>query len=186
MRKLAGVLSALLILAYPLGIWLIERQGGNASARLLLTSTLAVILFLRFLGPGRLRMLLPVAAVIISALYLLSALSASNERLFLMMPVAVNAAVLGFFAFSLTPGRTPAIERFARIVHPDLSPGRIAHCRQVTKAWCIFLVINGLVSLYLAYFATISTWTLYTGGISYLLMGTMFVAEYAIRRIRFG
>jgi uncharacterized membrane protein len=186
LRKLASVLSVLLILAYPLAIWLIERQGGNASARLLLTSILVAVLFLRFLGPGRLRTWLPVTAVLIGALCLLSALSASRERLFLMMPVAVNASVLGFFAFSLTPGRTPAIERFARMVHPDLSPGRIAHCRQVTKAWCVFLVINGLVSLYLAYFATVSMWTLYTGGISYLLMGTMFVAEYAIRRIRFG
>ena len=50
----------------------------------------------------------------------------------------------------------------------------------------MFFLLNGLVSLGLALFAPLAIWTLYTGGIAYLLMGALFAGEYAIRKIRFG
>jgi uncharacterized membrane protein len=46
--------------------------------------------------------------------------------------------------------------------------------------------MNGTAALGLALFAPLSTWALYTGVISYLLMGALFASEYAVRRIRLG
>jgi uncharacterized membrane protein len=109
-----------------------------------------------------------------------------DRRFLLSTPVLVNATLLLGFGTSLLGGRTPVVERFARMTHKNMSPERVLHCRSVTRVWCLFFLINGLASLGLALFAPLSTWALYTGVISYVLMGALFAGEYAIRKVRFG
>ncbi len=109
----------------------------------------------------------------------------NDARVALFVPGLVSGAVLVAFGRSLLRGPT-LIETFARMQHPDLSPERIAHCRSFTGVWTVFLLANTGVCLGLAVSGDLEVWTIYTGFISYVLMGLLFAAEFAVRSFRFG
>ncbi|PID63381.1 MAG: hypothetical protein CSB44_01820 [Gammaproteobacteria bacterium] len=99
-----------------------------------------------------------------------------------LYPVLMTATMLAVFTHSLL--HPPSmIERFARIVEPELSPDGIRYTRKVTMVWCVFLALNLLISCYTVYFTSIETWSLYNGLISYLLMGLLFAGEFLVRRL---
>jgi uncharacterized membrane protein len=95
----------------------------------------------------------------------------------------VNAAFLCAFGYSLLSGPS-MIERLARLREPDLPPAAVRYTRRVTQAWCVFFVFNGAACLGTALFSPEAVWSLYTGVVSYILMGLMFGGEYLLR-IRF-
>ena len=57
------------------------------------------------------------------------------------------------------------------------------YCKKVTIVWCCFFIMNGSISAYTTFFCSREVWALYNGGISYVLMGTLFVVEYIIRKL---
>jgi uncharacterized membrane protein len=77
------------------------------------------------------------------------------------------------------------VERFARLQDPELGPAQVVYCRSVTKVWCGFFVLNGALSATLALWAPLSVWALYTGLLSYVLIGLLGAAEYVVRKFRF-
>jgi uncharacterized membrane protein len=98
-----------------------------------------------------------------------------------LYPVMVSAVLLAVFGTSLWRGPT-VIERIARIREPQLPPAAVAYTRKVTLAWCAFFVANGAVSAATALWASERLWLLYNGLLSYLLVGTFFVAEWLLRQ----
>lgn len=82
-------------------------------------------------------------------------------------------------------GPTPLVERYARMQHSDLTAAELRHCRSVTICWCLFFVLNGAAAAVLAVSASTASWALYTGVISYVLLGALFAAEFTVRKIRF-
>jgi uncharacterized membrane protein len=170
-------LTAALTLLYPLAIWL----GHGAVeprwlALLLLLVALTRLPALRLQGSAR---WFALAALALGALAL-----ASNATLPLKLyPVVVNGALLAAFGHTLVAPPS-MIERFARLSEPDLPPAAIGYTRRVTQVWCAFFAVNGSIALGTALFASEAVWSLYTGVISYLLMGMLFGGEYLLR-IRF-
>ena len=66
------------------------------------------------------------------------------------------------------------------------------YCRKVTIVWCCFFILNGTVSALTTFSEQIfglspeaarTVWAVYNGGISYVLMGTLFVVEFIIRKL---
>ena len=65
------------------------------------------------------------------------------------------------------------------------------YCKKVTIVWCVFFIINGSISVITAFsdkiFAnvdeelSVKIWSIYNGGISYILMGLVFIIEFIIR-----
>jgi uncharacterized membrane protein len=53
----------------------------------------------------------------------------------------------------------------------------------VTGVWACFFVLNGAAAFYTARFTTLETWALYNGLIAYVLIGTLFAIEFAIRTV---
>ena len=98
-----------------------------------------------------------------------------------LYPVLVNAVFLALFAASL---RWPpsAVERLARLRHPDLPPRGVAYTRRVTWVWCGFFVVNGALALVTALWASERVWSLYNGLIAYGLMGLLFAGEWLVRQ----
>ncbi|MDO7897909.1 hypothetical protein [Pseudomonas citrulli] len=96
-------------------------------------------------------------------------------------PVLISAFMLGLFALSLGYG-PPMIERLARLREPQLPARAVVYTRQVTWAWCMFFLCNGLLAAALTLWAPLSWWMLYTGLISYGLMGLLFAIEWLIRQ----
>lgn len=97
-----------------------------------------------------------------------------------LYPALFGLAVLAMFFGSLFTSM-PIVERFARIMHSDLPPQAIVHCRRVTQAWCVVILLNVLVSLYTAFETSYRVWSLYNGCIVYCVFGAMLLGEYLLR-----
>lgn len=57
------------------------------------------------------------------------------------------------------------------------------YCKKVTVIWCCFFIMNGSIAAYTTFFCSREVWAIYNGGISYVLMGTLFAVEFIIRKI---
>jgi uncharacterized membrane protein len=168
------VLAVVLTLLYPLAIWFGHgRVEPRWLALLLLLAaatrlpSLTVSPAARWSAGGAL--LLAAGAIWANALLPLK-----------LYPVLVNGALLAAFGYSLVSPPS-MIERFARMSEPDLPPAAIAYTRRVTQVWCAFFVVNGAIALGTALWASEAVWSLYTGVISYCLMGILFGGEYLVR-----
>lgn len=124
---------------------------------------------------------LPVVVLVLSGLSLLT----EDSRLLLALPVFINLALLAVFGASLWSEQT-YVERIARLQEPELSPAQVSHCRQFTRIWVAFFCVNGAITAGLALGGEMVAWTLYTSVFSYVLIALLLVAEWVVRRRRFG
>jgi len=77
------------------------------------------------------------------------------------------------------------VTRFALLARGSLPPDLEHYTRRVTVLWIVVFVILTLSAVLLAVFASRELWSLATNFLHYLLIGGVFVAEYAYRRWRF-
>ena len=101
--------------------------------------------------------------------------------LFFLEHAGSNLVLAIVFGRTLLAGREPLVGRFARAVHGDLPPDVVRYTRQVTAAWTVFFVLLFAASctLYLGRF--LEAWSLLANILTPLLVGAMFVVEYAVR-----
>jgi uncharacterized membrane protein len=99
---------------------------------------------------------------------------------FKLYPLAINFSMLVVFVYSYFKPPT-VIETFARLSEKSLSPQAIRYTARVTLVWCLFFIVNGLVSVYTAIFTSIDIWMIYNGLLSYILMGILMLIEYLVR-----
>jgi uncharacterized membrane protein len=98
-----------------------------------------------------------------------------------LYPVFMNAAMLSVFAVTLW--RPPSmIERFARVLDPDLPQSGVRYTYKVTIVWVAFFALNGAVALWTVLQPGWTAWTLYNGLLSYVAAGLLFLGEYIVRR----
>jgi uncharacterized membrane protein len=171
--RAAAALAWLATLLYPLAVWFgLTRFEPRWVAVFLLSLAL-----LRAIA-SREKVWLVAAA---GACGLVLASWFSNDGLPLKLyPVLVNLALLTVFAVSLRHPPT-VIERLARLQTPDLPAAAIPYVTRVTRAWCLFFVLNGGIALWTALAASDATWALYNGLIAYVLIGAMFLGERLLR-----
>ena len=101
-------------------------------------------------------------------------------------PAAIPAALFFLFAGSLRAGQTPLITRIATIMHDGPLPDDLVrYTRQVTMLWAAVCAALFLSAVLLAWFASPRLWSLMTNVVHYLVLGAVFLLEYAWRRIRF-
>jgi uncharacterized membrane protein len=163
--------TALIVLGIAAARLLLLRPAFGASAPSILSSTMSV-------ARGFSLPLVGMAAVLLFTVF-------RNDPVGLLLaPVLMNLVLLSSFSLSLWTDR-PMVERFARLHVHDLPPDEVRYCRSVTKVWCGFFVLNGGICLVLALQRESALWALYTGFVSYLLIGTLFGAEYVYRHWRF-
>jgi len=140
-------------------------------------------------APSRLPLLQPLLLLAIAALCFFS----HSPLLLKLYPVLVNLLLLATFGYSLF--RPPSVAfRFALLADklkkpPHKIEGSLgekhvaAYCQKVTLAWCLFFVLNATLSALTVFALSPAAWALYNGGISYILMGTLFAMEWAIRKM---
>lgn len=100
-------------------------------------------------------------------------------RGFLYYPVIVNLTLLVTFSLSLFYGQ-PVITRLAQITTPLDDEGK-KYTRQLTKVWVTFFSFNALIALITTQLS-LDVWTLYNGGISYILIGLLAGGEWIYRK----
>ncbi|WP_211468237.1 COG4648 family protein [Collimonas silvisoli] len=173
-RLLPTVVTLLATLLYPLAIWL---GHGRVEPRLLaLLLVLAAATRLPTLKLSR------ASRWWLAGALLLAAVAIWNNALLplKLYPVLVNLGMLAAFGYSLYAPPS-MIERMARLSDPVLPDYAIAYTRRVTQVWCGFFVINGVLALLTAVWASAAIWSLYNGVLAYVLMGCLFAGEYLVR-----
>ncbi len=173
-RGVAAALAAAGV-AWPFVVYAtLEHVSAALLALPLALLWLARALTTRAAQPGD--RLLPAAALVFCLI-----LAVSNSQDWLRWyPVLVNGMMLAVFGMSLRRGQ-PVVERLARLRHPDLPPEGVRYTRNVTRAWCLFFVLNGAVAAALAAWAPWRWWVAYNGCASYVLMALMIAGEWALR-----
>jgi len=183
-RWLPAALRGTFVAAYPLLVYVGVSRWSPRVLGLVLLAALLPGLVSKLRTADRAH-LWPVLRVPLSLFALVGLGAALDEpRFFYALPVLVNLMLLANFAATLR-GPVSMIERFARMQEPELPPGGEAYCRKVTIVWCWFFVANAAASAALALWAPVAWWSLYVGGIAYLLIGVMFTVEYIVRKATF-
>lgn len=179
-RRIVEGIALAFAIGYPLVVYLGLSRGGTRFAAWLLLALSVGHLALRStqLQKLALRSALPVPLC-------LATLWLDDRRYMLALPVLINAGLFVLF-FGTLRGELPLVERFARMRVSDLSLAERKYCRSVTKLWSGFFVVNGATAAILAARASLDLWTLYTGLISYILIGLLGASEYTVRKYRFG
>ena len=178
-----GIFQTLLFLAYPFIVYFAHRRFETRAAGGLLLGLVALSLALRIQGPAA--EIWQLVRQHLGLVLLIGLAIVTGERfVLLLLPMAVSLFLLGTFGWSLYAG-PPIIERFARLVDPDLPDFCVPYCRKVTIVWCGFMAANAVCATLLAVFGPIEWWTLYTGLVAYLLVGAFFAAEFILRKLWF-
>jgi uncharacterized membrane protein len=115
------------------------------------------------------------------ALFLLVIALTNESGWLLAYPVFVSLLFFAVFAYSLFHPPT-VVERLARLEDPDLPPKGVAYTRKVTRVWSGFFLINAAISMATVWYGERWVWSLYNGGVSYVLMGLLMAGEMAVRR----
>ncbi|MDC7219030.1 MAG: hypothetical protein PQJ59_03755 [Spirochaetales bacterium] len=192
MKKLLWLLSLIIGLAYPFLVFFIMRKYG-ADARMLVLFLLLVgaVYFLSHSGDRKSGGMKAVqfwgTLLVLSSLALLTFLT-KNAGFVKIYPISINLMFLVSFGSTLFFGPN-MIFRFARLQDRaiDKNPHLekiISYCRRVTQVWCLFFIVNGLISGATALWGSDMQWTLYNGFISYVLMGLLFAVEFIIRKLQ--
>lgn len=125
-----------------------------------------------------------------SALFLIAGLFCfitGKEYFLKLYSVVINATLLAVFGSTLFI-EPNIIFRFATLADKSIKGSSFekqvySYCKKVTVVWCCFFIINGGIAAYTTFFCSREVWALYNGGISYVLMGTLFVVEFIIRKM---
>ncbi|GAB7530846.1 membrane protein [Pseudomonas sp. 3A(2025)] len=175
MKRLVSLLLVLVGVLYPFAVYAGMEHFAPWQFALLLASLWLARAVTGERRPGSLAM----ALVALTFCLLLAVLD--SPRVLRWYPVLISAFMLCLFGTSLIRGM-PIVERMARLSDPDLPEVAIRYTRQVTWVWCGFFLVNGLIAASLTLWAPLHWWALWTGLISYGLMGLLFAGEWIVRR----
>jgi len=179
----SGWLQGLVFLAYPLIVYAAVRWLDPRGVGLVLLALYTGMLLYRARARlGELAALLRQHVGI--ALLILAGVWTQDRRVLQLLPVLVNLYLLASFGSSLVAG-PPMIERFARLIEGDLPAFTHPYCRKVTALWCLFFAANAALIGYLAFFASLEWWTLYTGLLFYLVLAGLQAIEFVVRKLWF-
>jgi uncharacterized membrane protein len=182
-RVALEIFQGALFLAYPFIVYFGYRRLETRGVGILLLGLIALSLALRIRGPAAEIWRLVrqhLGLVLVIGLAILT----GERRVLLLLPMLVSLLLLATFGWSLRSG-PPLVERFARLVDPDLPDFCVPYCRKVTITWCAFLAANALCVALLALAGPFEWWALYTGLVFYLLMGALFAGEFILRKLWF-
>ena len=175
LKPIGHILLTLLSIAYPL-LWYYGREHG---AFFWLAAAMCGLWLIRAaLQKTRAQQ----AVSLLLAAFFAAVLLFRRPDSMYWYPVAVSLLMLAVFGASLFAKQT-LIERLARLQHPDLPPAGVRHTRRVTQIWCGFFVFNAATAALLAWSGKHDWWALYTGIISYGLMGVLFAGEWVYRKV---
>ncbi len=173
-----GIILTLVGIAYPAIVYF----GLNYFPPYIIGFFLIAIIILRLLIGKAAQIKWPEIMVLVCSLLLIVILLPLNDQLAIKIyPLTISFGFALIFIYSLFYPPN-IIERFARIVEPELNANGVKYTQKVTVFWVMFFILNGCVSIWTALYCDIYIWTLYNGFISYVLIGILFAGEFVIRQ----
>ncbi|WP_331344658.1 septation protein IspZ [Cellvibrio sp. UBA7661] len=177
MKSLLTLLLTIVSIAYPVLVYF-GIQHLNPATFAIIIFVLGLVKFLSTNNKSDTSQILLLAAV---SVYSAGLLLSNSEHWLKLYPVIISWSVAALFAVSLRHKET-VIERMARLGGAVITPKAKHYIRVLTLVWVFLLIGNGLIALYLASFASMKSWVLYTGLLSYGFFALFFACEYAYRR----
>ena len=176
-RKLAEGLATSLTICFPFYLWLAGWNHPLATAIYLITTGsikfIAGLTGTAYSVANWLMILLPIMLGLL--------IFAVGPRAGLYYPAAINLGFLLVFYSSLSAPEN-FVQRIAeKIEQRRLDSIGIRYTVYVTRMWCVFFLLNGLIALSLAWQQMLDEWTLYNGGIAYLIMALLLLGERLMR-----
>lgn len=102
--------------------------------------------------------------------------------LYLLQYNAIMLAFMTWFGYSLLPNKQALCTQFSACIHVVVSERLASYTRAVTLSWTVFFLLMLLFSVALYYFVSIEAWSFFTYFLTAPLVGSMFLAEYIIRK----
>jgi len=99
-----------------------------------------------------------------------------------LIPVLVPFVLMVLFGRSLLPGHVALVTRMAERMDGPLPEQAVRYTRAVTQAWVALFAVMGVESAWLALSAPVDTWSLFTNGLNYLVLGSAFLIEFMVRQ----
>lgn len=164
---------------YPFAIYFGLNYFSPSSIALFLFVILSLRLILLREKLTTMPWLLP--ATLLGIVAILFSVFSDSTMGFKLYPVAVNLTMLLVFFYSYLKPPT-VIESLARLTEKNFSEHAVVYTTKVTLAWCVFFLINGLISVYTATKTSLEIWMFYNGFLSYIFIGLFMAIEYLIRR----
>ena len=169
-------LAVLLLIAYPV-LTHVAVSTGVVSLGRIAWLCLAALVFVA--APGKWR--LAGVALVLVPLAVIDA-----ETLLKAPPVVINLLLAAWFGMSLRAGDEPVIGWFARLERGEELTAELAtYTRRLTVLWTVFFLAMAATAALLAVLAAAETWSIFANGVDYVLIGILFVGEYAYRRVRY-
>ncbi|MCQ8878456.1 hypothetical protein NQT69_10635 [Pseudoalteromonas shioyasakiensis] len=174
-----AVLVGLLFL-YPLAVYF----GLQFSEPALIAALFIVVLLARYwLTKSNIVNFAHMKIITISGIALLGFATFANSELALKFyPVVISSCFLAVFAYSLY--NPPSFIEVIASKFETLDEHAKRYTRTVTKVWCGFFIINGLIATATIFHPDPVVWLTYNGLISYLLMGILMAVEFIIRKFQ--
>lgn len=197
MKKFLKTLFCVLMAIYPILIFtLLVVLKVEVKIVSLCIIVVSAIFFLSVTGTQKSRLtgekkgILIWKSLLSSILFLITGLFCffTGKELFLRFySIIINCIFLVFFSSTLF-FKPNIIFRFAvltdkKIIGSSYEKNVNNYCKKVTVVWCCFFILNGIIAACTTFFYSQKIWAIYNGGISYVLMGTLFIVEFLIRKV---
>lgn len=117
-----------------------------------------------------------IAVVLVGSLYLF----VDRETAVFYYPVCLSLCFFTVF-FSSLIFKPSVITMIAFLTVKDIDEREIVYTTRLTMIWCVYFLINALIAGLTIYLNNKEMWALYSGGISYVIMGTLFIGERLFR-----
>ena len=167
-----SVLVAILIIAYPIMVHQnIDTLSPSFFAALVLSAFILRFIFIKESRqyPQWLILLFVIAFCTCVIIY-------DSEQLLKFYPVMMNTGI-GLLFISSLRGDKSLIEQFVHASGRTPPNGAIGYLKKLTLVWGLLLLTNGAISTYTACCTSLSSWALYNGFISYIIIGIFIIAE---------
>jgi len=129
-----------------------------------------------------------VTPIILCAIGVISLINSDSDFFFYLYPALADLAFLViwvtsfFFPPSFAFYFIDIIDKTMKTVVPKHRFE--VYCFRATIAWCIYFVVDGLISVITVYYAPIHWWYKYNALITYIIMGLIFAGEYIILKLK--
>ncbi len=177
-----AAIRSVFLIALPFLFYFLARTFGVRTAALVLLLGAVGNLILQAAKDRTLLTYALTTALLVVALNLLG-LFLEREIYVRLIPLALGSNF--FFLFFRSQFRDlTLVERMAGL-RKDLSAEERAYCRRLNLVWCCVIAAVLALVVWAAFFASLQTWAMVTGGWTYVIMGIVFAVEYPVRKWKF-
>ena len=180
-------LLILLLLAYPLIAHVLIIYGiPNVAVIMLVSLGLFSIISGMFTGAGKKPDQLKILIYVVIVLWGFTNLVTSSFQVLFVPSVVINSVITLVVAASLRKGATPIMEMILRFSAVAELPGLVVReARILTMIWAVFFFVMAIISLALAIWTDLATWSLFANVLYFVILAVFILISHGYVHFRY-